>query len=84
MRLMGVILCLRNEVQKVEMLEGIEVGTELKELVGGECIYTNEELENISSFCSTLQRIRSRLISEGYSINELRRKLLGSAMQSVV
>ncbi len=39
-------------------------------------IFTDEELENISGLCSVLQRIRTRLISEGYSINELRQKLL--------
>ena len=41
-------------------------------------IFSDEELDNISGLCSVLQKIRSRLISEGYSIDELRKKLLVS------
>ena len=45
-----------------------------------EYIFSEEELENISGLCSTLQKIRKRLISEGYSIDELRKKLLEGKM----
>jgi len=38
-------------------------------------IFSNEDLDNISSLCSTFQKIRSRLISEGCSIDSLREKL---------
>lgn len=37
--------------------------------------YTEKELDNISSLCSTLKRIRSRLILEGHSIKSLRKEL---------
>lgn len=37
--------------------------------------YTEKELDNISSLCSTLKRIRSRLILEGHSIESLRKEL---------
>lgn len=40
-----------------------------------EIIFSDEKMENISSFCSALQKIRKRLISEGYSIDELRAQL---------
>jgi len=40
-----------------------------------EIIFSDEELENISGFCSLLQKIRNRLISEGYSIEELKKQL---------
>ncbi len=38
-------------------------------------IFSNEELENISELCFIFKKIRSRLISEGYSIEDLRKKL---------
>lgn len=41
-----------------------------------EIFFSEEELENISGFCSVLQKIRSRLIAEGYSVEELRKQLL--------
>lgn len=37
--------------------------------------FNDEELDNISSLCSTLKRIRARLLFEGYSIEDLRKKL---------
>lgn len=37
-----------------------------------EIIFTEVELENISGFCVVLQKIRTRLISEGYTIEELK------------
>lgn len=37
--------------------------------------FIEEELDNISSLCSTLKRIRARLLVEGYSIEDLRKKL---------
>lgn len=40
-----------------------------------EIIFSNEELDNISGFCSVLQKIRDRLVSEGFSIAELRKQL---------
>lgn len=40
-----------------------------------EIIFSDVELENISGFCSLLQKIRNRLISEGYSIEELKKQL---------
>lgn len=40
-----------------------------------EIIFSDEEMENISGFCSVLQKIRKRLISEGYSIDELKAQL---------
>ena len=41
-----------------------------------ERFFSEEELENISGLCSVLQRIRKRLISEGYSIEKLREQLI--------
>ena len=38
--------------------------------------FSEEELDNISGLCSVLQRIRTRLISKGYSIDELRKQLI--------
>ena len=35
------------------------------------CIYTEEELENIADLCLTLKKIRARLKSEGFPIDEL-------------
>jgi len=49
-----------------------------------ESIFSEEELGNISGLCSVLQRIRNRLISEGYSIDELRKKLLENAVSKMV
>lgn len=40
-----------------------------------ETIFSDVELENISGFCSILQKIQNRLISEGYSIEELKKQL---------
>lgn len=40
-----------------------------------ETIFSDVELENISGLCSLLQKIRNRLVSEGYSIEELKRQL---------
>jgi hypothetical protein len=40
-----------------------------------EMIFSDEEMENISGFCSLLQKIRNRLVSEGYSIEELKKEL---------
>lgn len=40
-----------------------------------EIIFSDVELENISGFCSVLQKIRNRLVSEGYSIEELKKQL---------
>ena len=39
-----------------------------------EKIFSEEELENISGLCDVLQNIRKRLISEGFSMDELREK----------
>ena len=38
-------------------------------------IFSEEELENISGLCSVLKKIRGRLISEGYSIENLRKQI---------
>jgi len=38
-------------------------------------IFSDEELENISKLCFVFKKIRSRLISEGYSIEDLQKKL---------
>lgn len=38
--------------------------------------FSEEELENISGLCDVLQSIRKRLISEGFSIEELRKNLI--------
>jgi hypothetical protein len=35
--------------------------------------FSGEELENIAGLCDVLQEIRTRLISEGFSIEKLRR-----------
>lgn len=37
--------------------------------------FNDEELDNISNLCSTLKRIRVRLLVEGNSIEDLRKKL---------
>jgi hypothetical protein len=37
--------------------------------------YTEKDLDNISNLCSTLKKIGSRLILEGHSIENLRKKL---------
>jgi len=42
--------------------------------------FTEEELENISGLCEILQSIRSRLLREGLSVEELE-KLLDSKMR---
>lgn len=52
---------------------GAEETTQTEFLIEG--VYTNEELENISGLCDILQKIRTRIISEGYSIEELRKSL---------
>ena len=47
-----------------------------------EQVYTDEELENISGLCDVLLAIRKRLISEGISIDELRKKFeLGQELE---
>ena len=52
---------------------------DIKELVPEtKNIFSDEELDNISGLCSVLQKIRTRLTSEGYSIEELRKKLFAS------
>ena len=38
-------------------------------------IYTEEELQNISELCEVLQGIRKRLLSEGISIEDVRKKI---------
>jgi hypothetical protein len=38
-------------------------------------IFTEEELENISGLCFIFKKIRGRLISEGYSIENLRKQI---------
>jgi len=50
--------------------------TELKEE-----IFSEKELENISELCFVFKKIRGRLISEGYSIEYLRKKLYESKAQ---
>ena len=41
----------------------------------GTKIYTNEELGNIHSLCTIFRNIRTRLILEGHSIEQLRNNL---------
>ncbi len=48
----------------------------MKLISQNEKIYTKEELENVSELCSILQKVRTRLISEGYSIDKLREQII--------
>ena len=40
-------------------------------------IYTEEELQNIAGLCEVLLKIRKRLLSEGVSIEELKKEIDG-------
>ncbi|MFA5778430.1 MAG: hypothetical protein WC870_03030 [Candidatus Paceibacterota bacterium] len=60
------LLCSNNESLRCPSF-GLQ---ELKEN-----IFSEEELENISGLCFILKKIRGRLISEGYSMENLRKQI---------